>query len=165
MCLSWYHSSVPEARSAGRLRRWPATNFPCALPLSPLPPLSLCVRCHCLFCDLALCALCFPPLLCPAPVSIWGRGSRARLDTFDWSEWQSPSPVGASGQHHIAPYMHKSASVPSPEMPLPPHPASLIFSSRISSGHFVTDQANMSCHTPTAARHASCVWAVKCFEL
>lgn len=146
MCLYWYHSSVPEARSAGRIRRWPTTNFPpsCSL-LPPFPPsLSLSVSAVTAFSVVLRFALCLPPLLCFSPLSIRGHGSATRHDTFDRSEWHSPSPLDASGQRCAppTPYMHNNPTVP---LSLPwnaslPHPLSLVFSFYISSGHFVTEQ-------------------------
>lgn len=145
MCLYWYRSSVPKARSAGRIRRWPTTNFPCAPPPLSLP--SLCFCCHCLFCYVALCLVSPSSLLSPHPVSIWGHGFATRHDTFDWSEWHSPSPLDASRQHRTPPssrYTHNNPTAPMclPRNASPPHPLSLVFSFHISSGHFVTDHRN-----------------------
>ncbi len=145
MCLYWYHSSVPEARSAGRIRRWPTANFPpsCSL-LPPFPPSF----------SLSLFLLSLPFLLCCALPCVSLLSSVFRLSpsevtapllvmtlSTDRSDIRRPRST-LPGNAASPPYMHNSPTVP---LSLPwnaslPHPLSLVFSFCISSSHFVTEQ-------------------------
>lgn len=111
MCLYWYHSSVPEAQSAGRIRCWPTTNL-LPLVLLSLCSFSLCFCCGHLFfyCCVALC-LASPssPLffnsLSPSEVT-------APLLVTTLSTHRSDICCPWRFQQHIPAYMHKNSAVP-----------------------------------------------------